>query len=123
MLIRGRIVPPSTRNFRVAVGQINLIFNWEIQEENHYRNGRVCTVQKGHALTPGTMHDILIQEDDGHVTVFVDDEVVYETEAELHGTVTVHPELGSSIAISELIIEGEPDPERVVSGHSHWIAR
>ena len=49
--------------------------------------------------------------------------MVYETDAELSGTVTVFPELGSTIAISELLIEGEPDPGQTVTGHSHPIPR
>ena len=118
VLIRGRIVPPSKRNFRLSVGQINLIFNWEMANQNHYRNDHDVTIAEGHALTPGKMHSIVISQDEEHAVVSVDEHEVYRTETNLAGTVTVYP-AGSTIALSEMLIDGDVDPDRPVEGHSH----
>ncbi len=138
VVIKGSVVPPSPReviprgrwglrasatarstNFRVSVGTINLIFNWEVRDENHYRNDQVCTVQKGHVLRPGKEHTIVIEQVGKTVVVSVDKKEVYTTEATLDGTVTVYPAHGSTIRVSEIDITGVADPEREVRGHSH----
>ncbi len=35
--IRGRIVPPSDRNFRIEVGSLLVLFNWEVADQNHFQ--------------------------------------------------------------------------------------
>lgn len=119
VVIRGRIVPSSRHNFRISVGSINMILNWECADENHYRNGNACTVQRGHVLTPGKTHTIAVEQQGQDAVVLVDNVQVYRTKARLEGTVTVYPSVGSTIAISELIVEGEAVPGRPVKGHSH----
>ena len=111
--------PRISTNFRVGVGTINLIFNWELRDENHYRNGQACTVQKGHALAPGKEHTIVIEQIGQAVVVCVDNKPVYATQATLDGTVTVYPAHGSTISVSQIDITGVPDPQRSISGHSH----
>ncbi len=109
----------SSTNFRIGVGTINLIFNWEMADENHYRNGEDCTVQKGHALTPGKEHTIVVEQVGAGVVVSVDGKPIYTTQATLDGTVTVYPAHGSEISVSDIDIEGLGDPGRKVLGHSH----
>ena len=96
-----------------------MIFNWELADQNHYRNGKVCTVEEGHALVPGEFHSIAVAQEGEDAVVTVDDKEVYRTRAKLEGTVTVYPALGSAIGISEITIEGEADPKRMIFGHSH----
>ena len=115
----GRWFAKPPTNFRVGVGRINLIFNWELRDENHYRNGEVCTVQKGHALIPGKEHTITIEQAGPNVIVSVDNKRLYTTEATLDGTVTVYPAHGSTISVSDITIQGTPDLLRKVYGHSH----
>ena len=119
VVVRGRIIPPSTRNFRLSVGAVNLIFNWEVREENHYRNGSDITVQAGPALEPGVVHTIEVRQDGEEAVVRVDEREVYRTETRLKGTVTVYPAHGSRIGISEMLIEGAAAPGQAVEGHSH----
>lgn len=111
--------PARSTNFRVGVGVINLIFNWEVRDENLYRNGEAITVQKGHALTPGKDHTIVVEQVGKDVVVRVDKTEVYTTKANLDGTVTVYPAHGSTITVSEIYITGVPEPGREVRGHSH----
>jgi len=119
VLVKGRLVPPSKHNFRMSVGQINLIFNWECKRQNHYRNGESLSKQDGDALVPGKAHDILVENKDEQITVSVDGKTVYTTSGKLQGTVTIYPCHRSVIAVSRIEIVGTPDPERKVSAHSH----
>jgi hypothetical protein len=86
--------------------------------QNHYRNEHDVTIAEGHALTPGKTHSIVISQDKEHAVVSVDEQEVYRTEANLAGTVTVYP-AGSTIALEEMLIDGDVDPDRIVEGHSH----
>jgi len=108
--VRARLVPPSTRNLRMWVGPILLIFNWEMADQNHYRNNQALTVTRPHALTPGRWYDIELRQAGDKVVVTVDDEPVYETEAILRGTVSVQSAWKSTIAVRRIVIHGEPDP-------------
>ncbi len=120
--LRKRVLkrtPQGSTNFRVSVGRINLIFNQEVGNQNQYSNDQVRTVQKGHALTPGKTHTIVIEQVGKGVFVSVDNKQVYVTEAILDGTVTVYPAHGSKIKISGIDITGVSDPQRAVRGHSH----
>jgi len=110
---------PVSTNFRVGVGPINLIFNWELADRNHYRNGSEILITRGHALTPGTEHTIVIEQRGSEVTVSVAGKVVYTAETRLYGTVTVYPAHGSRIRVSQITIDGVPDPTRQETGHSH----
>jgi Ca2+-binding EF-hand superfamily protein len=117
--IRGRIVPPAKNNFRIAVGPINMILNWECADENGFHDGRKGGSVKGHALTPGKMHTIVVAQKGKEAIVSIDGKEIYRSEAKLEGTVTVYPALGSTIAISDIDIDGTPVPGRNVFRHSH----
>ncbi len=110
VLIRGQIVPPSTQNFRVWVGPIHLIFNWEMADQNHYRTNQELTVTQPHALTAGQWHDIEFKQNDNKVVVTVDGKTVYQTTAELAGTISVQSAWNSTIAVQQIRIVGVPDP-------------
>lgn len=110
VLIRGQIVPPSTQNFRVWVGPVHLIFNWEMADQNHYRTNQDLTVTQPHALTAGQWHDIEFKQKDSEVVVTVDGKTVYQTTAELTGTISVQAAWNSTIAVQQMRIVGEPDP-------------
>jgi len=117
--IWGRIVPPSTENFRCSVGPINIIFNWECAHENHYRNAEQLTRSPGHALQPGKVHEMSVAQEGEDALLYVDGKELYRTRARLEGTVTVYPGAGTTIAVSKIKIVGEADPDREVTGHSH----
>jgi hypothetical protein len=114
VLIQGRIVGPRNENFRLAVGPIHLIFNWELADQNHFRNGRARTVLPGHALTAGKTHSIAVSQEKECVVVSVDNREVYRTEATLAGTVTLQAAEGSTIAVSRIVIDGDVDPQRLL---------
>ena len=119
--IKGGIVLPSRTNFRVAVGPINLIFNWEGGWQNCYGHAKAksLTKHKGHALKPGKLHTIVVEQTGEKVIVSVDGKTVYTTKAVLHGTVTVYPYNSNTIGIVEIEITGKPDRNREVRGPSH----
>lgn len=114
-----RIVPPNTENFRWSVGPINMIFNWECARENHYRNNEQLTRSPGHALQPGKVHKIIVAQEGEDAVLYVDGKELYRTRAQLEGTVTVYPGIGSTVAVSKMEIVGEADLDREVTGHSH----
>ena len=121
--ITGGIVLPSNKNFRVAIGPLNLIFNSELGTENRYglaEHAKLAS-HKGHALTPGKVHVIVVEQtgDGDKVVVSVDRKTVYTTKTVLHGTVTVYPAFGNTIGIVGIEIVGKPDPNREVRGPSH----
>jgi hypothetical protein len=114
--IKGRILEPSKTNFRVGVGRIGMIFNWEMADMDRFHNGTSITSHQGHSLQPGKTQIITLERRGRRIVVCVDDEPVYTTAiADLSGTVAVY---GSSIAISEIRITGVPDPDRKVTGPS-----
>jgi hypothetical protein len=108
--LRGLIVPPAATNFRIWVGPLHLIFNWEMADENHFRNLGDNTVIRTHALVPGHEHEIALRQTGKKVTVTVDGRTVWQPQAELAGTVSVQAALGSTIAIRLLRVDGTPDP-------------
>ncbi|MHC4675343.1 MAG: SUMF1/EgtB/PvdO family nonheme iron enzyme, partial [Planctomycetota bacterium] len=123
VLIRGKIVPPNTQNLRTMVGPIHLIFNWEIRNENHYRNYDKCTVTSPHALIPGKWHDIKFTQQARNVIVTVDDRQVYKTQAILQGTISIQAALGSTVAIESILISGQPDPSVKVEPETRGLPR
>ena len=108
--LRGLIVPPATTNFRIWVGPLHLIFNWEMADENHFRNQGDNTVIRTRALVPGKEHEIVLRQTGKKVTVTVDGRTVWQPQAELAGTVSLQAALGSTIAIRLLRVDGTPDP-------------
>lgn len=118
VLIRGRVLAPH-QNFRVSVGPLNMIFNWEVEKQNHFRNDGVPTQTDGHALQPDKTQSIVFEQRGAEAVVLVDDREVYRTKAVLKGTVTVYSAVGGVIAVSEIDIKGKPNPALEVRGPSH----
>lgn len=119
--IVGGIVLPDRHNFRISVGPVNAILNWEGADQNHFRYGegvpRPKTSQPS-ALVPGKVHSIQIQQEGDNVTVSVDGKQHFSTSGVLEGTVTIYAG-ASEIMIRELTIVGEPDLSKIVTGPSH----
>ncbi len=123
--IIGGIVPPAKENFRASVGPVNMILNWEgaKKNENHFR---YCTdrsprnrshATRPYALTPGRFHAIQVRQEGKRIFVLIDGMAHFQTEGKLEGTVSIYP-AGSQIVVKEIVIEGEPDLSREVTGPS-----
>jgi hypothetical protein len=119
--IVGGVVLPDRHNFRIAVGPVNAILNWEGADQNHFRYGEgVPRPMTSHpsALIPGKVHSIEIRQDGDNVTVSVDGKPHFTTSGVLEGTVTLYS-ASSEIMIRELTVVGEPDLLKNVTGPSH----
>ncbi len=117
--IRGGIASADNFNFRIAIGHVSAIFNWELADQNIYRDQ---TWGEGHnvrprALSPG-QHEIRFVEDGDVIRILVDGREVWETTGRLRGTVTVYPAVGSTIEVREVEIRGTPVPWIAVDGPS-----
>ena len=126
--IRGKIVSetpdvPSRKNcnFRLWIGPIHVVFNWEGANHNSFRNQTIVSIVSPHALRPGQLHDIEIKQIQDDVVVTVDKKEMYRTKAKLEGTVSFKSAWGSTIAIEELSIEGVPSPLAVVEAEKYDI--
>ncbi|MHC4406221.1 MAG: WD40 repeat domain-containing protein [Planctomycetota bacterium] len=118
--IRGMIVPPSKYNFRIGIGTIKLIFNWEGRDRNRFHVGKkIITETKPRALTPGTTHEVRIAQEGEQVVISLDGEHHHTMTARLEGTVSVYTVYGTTIKISEIEIEGVADPAVPVTGPTH----
>jgi len=117
--IRGRIVTPARTNFRVALGPLHAILNWELAAQCHFRWYTHRTVVGGHLLRPGREHDIGLRQLTKHSAEFlIDGKRVWLTHGRLRGALSFHPALESTIGVREirtLGIPGEESPE----GPSH----
>ena len=124
--IIGGIAPPAKRELRASVGQINMILNWDWanRDENHFRycmntsKGNRRHPTKPYALTPGKFHEIQVKQEGGKVFVLIDGKPHFETQGTLEGTVSIYPGPRSQIVVKEIVIEGEPDLSRQVTGPS-----
>ncbi|HEX5053614.1 MAG TPA: hypothetical protein VFZ65_17680 [Planctomycetota bacterium] len=118
--IRGGIQSQAGLNFRIAVGPVNILFNWEVADQNHfyYRDaaGDRFQVTEPRLLRAGVEHTIVLRQVDDHVAVFVDGTEVTEAVATLAGTVCVYPAIGSEIFVRSIEVVGDVDCARVVSG-------
>src|SRR4029453_492100 len=121
LTIRGGIEAPDGRNFRVSVGPINMILNWELADQNHFRNGENApppAISEPHALVPAKLQEIQVLQDGEKVVVKVNGKQEYSVNANLEGTLTIYPH-GSTIVVQEISIAGEVDPTRTVTEASH----
>lgn len=119
--IVGGIVVPDRHNFRFSVGPVNAILNWEQGDQNHFRYGENSPrpkITQPSALVPGRAHTIEVRQDGDNVSVLVDGKQHFATPGSLEGTVTIYA-ASSEIMVRELIIVGEPDLLRNVTGPSH----
>ncbi len=117
--VRGKIVPPSQHCLRIGVGPLSLLFNWSGGNQNRFHVWQGVTATQPHALTPGTMHEIQIAQQDELVVITLDGNQHHTTAVRLDGTVSVYTGYGNTIAVSEIVIEGVPQPGVRVTGPSH----
>ncbi len=105
--VRGRIRANSKHNFRLSVGPVNLIFNWELARQCHFRYDDDLTVIRGDLLKPGREHEITVRQLTAKsIEVTVDGKRVWITHGRLWGTVTIYP-YQSSIGIREVRVLGK----------------
>ena len=119
--VRGKIVPPSEHCLRIGVGALSLLFNWSGGNQNRFHNAQTVGSTQPHALTPGTMHEIRIAQVDERVVISVDGNEHHTMAARLGGTVTVYTGYGNTIAVTEILIEGAPEPGVRVTRPSHGL--
>ena len=116
VVIRGGIRSAAGLNFRLAVGGVNVIFNWEVQPQNHLWSGGVQQTTSPPALTPGQEHTIALHAVGGEVLVLVDERLWFTARGALAGTVCVYPALGSEIFVREILVDGELECSGPVAG-------
>ena len=124
VVVHGGLDARSRFNFRLGVGAVTVILNWECDDANlvHYIGS------DGHgagrrALVPGREAEIVVETTgtgmDRHVRLVVDDRVLWEgIGPPLAGTVTVYPALGSTIRVRDVTITGRAAPCVEVNGPS-----
>lgn len=118
--IVGGIFPPGKFNFRMSVGPVGMILNWENADENHFRcvdAGR-SEVVRPRVLVPGKFHEIVVQQDGDKAVVSVDGKPLYTCVTKLNGAISIYT-YKSAIAIREIVVEGKVDPNKKVTGPSH----
>lgn len=118
VVIRGGIESAAGLNFRFAVGDFNMLLNWEVRPENHAWVGDHAHVTRPHALEQGVEHEIRVRQMHGLIVVFVDGKEWLRQPGRLHGTVCIYPGLGSEIFAREIEVVGTVDLGRVVTGPS-----
>lgn len=114
--IRGGLAAGSEHNFRFAVGDVNVLLNWEVADENHLYSGDARTAQGPRALTPGREHVIRLCQFDDLVVVLVDGKETLYHVGHLAGPITVYPALGSQIVVRSIEVWGDVDLDWVVTG-------
>lgn len=119
IIIRGGLGAESPHNFRVQAGPVSLIFNWEVRDENHYRVGTRRSIDPPRALEPGLEHEIVIEQREEHIHLFVDDVERWKAKGTLHGPVTVYPALGSKIFVRDIAVRGRAVAEVDVTGPAY----
>lgn len=120
--IRGRILPPPATNFRLGIGPLSAIFNWELAPQSHFRWYAHRTISS-FRLTPGKEQEITIRQlTRASVELGVDGKRVYLTHGDLAGTVCLFPSCESTIGVREIRILGVPDGKgrRTEPSHRLW---
>ncbi|MCB9876452.1 MAG: hypothetical protein H6835_02530 [Planctomycetes bacterium] len=111
VVIRGGIRSADGLNFRCKVGDVNLLLNWEVADENHlWLDGKRFAVQP-RLLEPGKEHTVALFAEGTRCDVFIDGRLIWTASltTQLAGTITVYPALGSEIFVREILIDGDPD--------------
>ena len=109
VVIRGGIRSAAGLNFRCMVGDVNLLLNWEVADENHlWRNGE-RRARGPRALVAGKEHTIVFLQHDDEVHVLIDGTSWWTAPGNLDGTITVYPALGSEIFVREILVDGDLD--------------
>lgn len=114
--IRGGIRSADGLNFRVAVGNVNLLLNWEVADENHVYFGDACVRVGPRCLTANREHTIELRQIGDQIVVLVDGEVLASAMGTLAGTVSVYPAVGSEIFVRAIDVVGDVDLGVVVNG-------
>jgi hypothetical protein len=114
--LRAGIQSDDGLNLRLAVGTLNILFNWEVADANHFYFGEGFLTTSPRVLQAKREHVIELRQLDEQVAVCVDGKRVALGQARLAGTVTVYPALGSEIFVSAIDVVGDPDLGRVVTG-------
>jgi hypothetical protein len=111
VVVHGGLDARSRANFRLGVGSVTVILNWEVDDRSlvHYRGSDGVTVGP-HVLVPGREHEIVVEQSGDRIRLVVDDRLLWEEEGRLSGTVTVYPALGSTIRVRDVTIVGRPVP-------------
>ena len=117
--IRGGIHSGDNLNFRVAIGPLNILINWELAEESHIYLGEQRAHTCGHLFEKGREHELCVLHVADTVLVMVDGKTVCSFPGHLEGTVSVYPAVGSEIFVKQIRVRGEPDLRTPVTGTSH----
>jgi hypothetical protein len=115
--IRGGIRSPAGLNFRVAIGDFNALFNWEVADENHFYYRDAGIVVAPRRLRRGEEHTLRVHQLGEQIVATVDGDFVAAMPGKLDGTVTVYPAVGSTIFVRSIDVLGEVDLGRGVTGH------
>ncbi|HEX6813698.1 MAG TPA: hypothetical protein VF384_18910 [Planctomycetota bacterium] len=114
---RAGIQSADGLNLRLAVGNVNVLFNWEVADCNHFYFGDTRTAAAPRVLQAGKEHTIQLRQCGDQVAVCVDGHRVAAGPGRLDGTVTVYPALGSEIFVRSIDVVGDVDLGRVVADH------
>lgn len=109
VVLRGGIRSAAGLNFRCKAGDVNLLLNWEVEDQNHLWLHGASYHTSPRALEQGKEHTILIFNDGNRSHVCIDDRHYYTVPGMLAGTVSVYPSLGSEIFVREVLVDGIPD--------------
>ena len=116
VIVRGGLAEGSPDNFRLAVGAVMQIFNWEVRDGCWFNYGRLESFVPRDVIWPGYEHEIIVESVDGRVRVVVDNRILWERDGVLRGAVTLHPCFGSTLWVREIVIRGRAVPWVVVEG-------
>jgi hypothetical protein len=117
--VRGSIASPENFNFRVAVGHVSAIFNWELDDVDIYRDGWGGGNAVPHrSLAKGRDCEVKFVQDGDVVRVLVDGRETWQAKTRMAGTVTIYPAVGSTIRIRDVEIRGVPVPWIEIDGPS-----
>jgi len=103
-------------NLRLAVGNVNVLFNWEVADQNHFYFGETFAQTAPRLLQSGCEYTIQLRQLDDQVVVCVDGNPVATGPGRLEGAVTVYPALGSEIFVRSIEVVGDVDLGSVVTG-------
>ncbi len=114
--VRGGIQSGDGLNLRIATGSVNILFNWEVADQNHFYFGDAWQMTAPRLLQAGREHTIELRQLDETVVVRVDGQQVATGPGHLDGPVTVYPALGSEIFVRAIDVVGDVDVGKVVTG-------
>jgi len=114
--IRGGIRSADGLNFRLAVGDVNLLLNWEVADENHAWFGDAQIPSSPRCLTAGREHVIQLRQVRELVAILIDGNYLLTGPGKLAGSISVYPALGSEIFVRSIEVIGNLDLARVVTG-------